>query len=89
MKYFKFFRGYTYPTDSIESPVGGRRALRATWTPEMAHDMALRVTWTPEMAHDMAAYHDINAEEELTRLLSQEINEEIIRNLNNLGGNRA
>jgi hypothetical protein len=75
MKYFKFFRGYTYPTDSIESPVGGRRALRATWT--------------PEMAHDMAAYHDINAEEELMSLLNQEINEEIIRNLNNLGGNRA
>ena len=74
MKYFKFFRGEINPTGSVRV-VGAVRRLRATWT--------------PEMAHDMVAYHDINAEEELMSLLNQEINEEIIRNLNNLGGNRA
>jgi hypothetical protein len=48
--------------------------------------MPLRVQWTPELAQDVAAYHNIDAETELTNLLSehvaQEINREIIRDLN-------
>jgi hypothetical protein len=45
----------------------------------------IRATWTPELAQDIAMYHNINAEEELTRLLSEEltrqIDEDIIRTL--------
>ena len=45
----------------------------------------IRATWTPELAQDIATYHNINAEEELTRLLSEEltrqIDEDIIRRL--------
>lgn len=45
----------------------------------------LQVTWTPELAQDLEAYHNIDAEQELTNLLSQqvaaEIDREIIRDL--------
>jgi hypothetical protein len=45
----------------------------------------IRATWTPELVQNIEAYHNINAEEELTRLLSQElsrqIDEDIIRTL--------
>lgn len=45
----------------------------------------LRVTWTPELAQDLTAYHNIDAEAELTNLLSEniarEINREIINDL--------
>ncbi len=45
----------------------------------------LRVTWTPELAQDLTAYHNIDAEQELTNLLSEhvaaEIDREIIRDL--------
>jgi len=34
----------------------------------------LRASWTPELAQDVAAFHNIDAEAELTRLLSEEIN---------------
>jgi hypothetical protein len=37
----------------------------------------LNVTWSPELAQDLEAYHNIDAEEELTALLSQEIAREI------------
>lgn len=63
----------------------------------------LRATWTPEMAQDLNAYHAIDAEAELTRVLSEElinqwgrnisdaIDDEIISRLldNNEGGQRA
>ena len=37
----------------------------------------LRATWTPEMAENMERYHNLDAEEELTRMLSEEISREI------------
>jgi hypothetical protein len=47
----------------------------------------IRVIWTPEMVQDISAFHNIDAEAELTRLLSEElsrnINDNIIRNLLN------
>ena len=33
----------------------------------------LRATWTPELAQDIEAFHNIDAEAELTALLSNEI----------------
>lgn len=46
----------------------------------------IRAVWTPEMAQDLRAFHDINVETELTNLLSEqirnEIDRQIIRDLN-------
>ena len=39
----------------------------------------IHITWTPEIAQDLEAYHDIDAEAELTRLLTEEITQEIDR----------
>lgn len=48
----------------------------------------LKAVWTPELAQDLAAYHSVDAEAELTALLSEElaaeIDREIIRDLINL-----
>lgn len=45
----------------------------------------IRATWSPELAQDLQAYHGIDAEAELTRLLSEEwarsIDREIINTL--------
>lgn len=47
----------------------------------------IRVIWTPEMVQDISAFHNIDAEAELTRLLSEElsgnIDDNILRNLLN------
>ena len=37
----------------------------------------LRASWTPQLAQDLQTYHGLEIEEELTRLLSEEINREI------------
>jgi hypothetical protein len=48
----------------------------------------LKAIWTPELAQDLAAYHSVDAEAELTALLSEElaaeIDREIIRDLINV-----
>lgn len=53
--------------------VGGERTIRATWS--------------PEMAQDVMAFHHIDAEAELTRILGEQIAQEmdghIIRQLRN------
>lgn len=33
----------------------------------------LRAAWTPELAQDIQAFHNVDIEEELTRILSQEM----------------
>lgn len=47
----------------------------------------LRSTWSPELAQDVAAFHNIDAEAEITALLSEnivcEIDREILRDLRN------
>jgi len=48
----------------------------------------LNIQWTPELAQDLNAYHNIDAEAELTNMLTQhlaaEIDREIIRDLRNM-----
>lgn len=39
----------------------------------------IRAIWTPEMVQDISAFHNIDAEAELTRIL----NEELSRNIDN------
>jgi len=53
----------------------------------------LRATWSPELAQDVSAFHNIDAEAELTALLSEqiasEIDREILRDLKSLGAWQA
>jgi hypothetical protein len=48
----------------------------------------LQATWTPELTQDLTAYHNIDAEAELTAMLAEqvgnEIDQEIINNLHNM-----
>lgn len=52
----------------------------------------LRATWSPELAQDVAAFHNIDAEAELTALLSEqiaaEIDREILRDLKDCSPNK-
>ena len=41
----------------------------------------LRATWSPELAQDVSAFHNIDAEAELTALLSEQISAEIDREI--------
>jgi hypothetical protein len=43
----------------------------------------IRTTWSPELAQDLQAYHGLNIEDELTRLLSEEITRNIDREIIN------
>lgn len=47
----------------------------------------IRVIWTPEMVQDISAFHNIDAEAELTRILNEELSRDIdnriLRNLFN------
>ena len=42
-----------------------------------AGERRIRATWTPELAQDLGAYHNIDVEDELTRILTEEMNREI------------
>jgi hypothetical protein len=49
-----------------------------TNTVEVRHGIRrIHAQWSPELAQDIEAYHNINVEEELTRLLSEELSREI------------
>ena len=41
----------------------------------------LRAQWSPDLADDLNYYHGINAEQELTRILSEEIAREMDENI--------
>jgi len=55
----------------------------------------LRAQWRPELVDDLNYYHNIDAEAELTRLMSEQISEEIDNEIINIltgrinGGQRA
>ena len=63
-----WIRPLSFKIESVEVTVGERR---------------LRTTWTPQLAQDLQAYHNIDTEEELIRLLSEEVTAEIDRNIVN------
>lgn len=46
-----------------------------------AETRTLRAEWSPEMAQDIAMYHNIDAEQELTELLSRELSDAINREI--------
>ena len=41
----------------------------------------LRAQWSPELAQDLEAYHSIDFEEELSKIIAEKIDKEIIKNL--------
>ena len=45
--------------------------------PIVAKTRKLKAVWTPELAQDLNAYHSIDAEAELTSLLSEYVSMEI------------
>ena len=46
-----------------------------------AEERKLRATWSPELAQDVAAFHNIDAEAELTAILSEQIAAEVDREI--------
>lgn len=47
----------------------------------LGEDRAIRAVWTPELAQDLMAFHNIDAEAELTALLTNEVANEIDRQI--------
>lgn len=66
--HFKLLRGKDYHVinQSVEVNMRTRR---------------IRAAWTREMVEDMSAFHNIDVEEELTRLLTEELSREIDREI--------
>ena len=54
-----WLKPFSFEISSVEVTAGERR---------------IRATWTPELAQDVSAFHNIDAEAELTRLLTEEMN---------------
>ena len=91
MKSFKFFRGYVDPTGMPLNydRVGARRLVLAGL--KSAEDIPdeygrvgtrrINATWTREMAEDVSRFHNIDAEAELSALLTETIAQNIDRNI--------
>jgi hypothetical protein len=73
-----------YDTLELESQMGEVSFELESVTVSVT-ERKLRATWTPELAQDVSAFHNIDAEAELTALLSEqvaaEIDREILRDL--------
>ena len=61
-----WLKPFSFEMSSVEVTAGERR---------------IRATWTPELAQDVSAFHNIDAEAELTALLSEEVAAEIDREI--------
>lgn len=69
-----------YDSLELETEIG-EVSLRITSTTVAVEERKLRATWSPEMAQDVSAFHNIDAEAELTALLSEQIAAEIDREI--------
>lgn len=72
--------------DSLELETEmGEVSFKLTSAVVSVEERKLRATWSPELAQDVSAFHNIDAEAELTALLSEqiagEIDREILRDL--------
>ena len=68
---FKFFRGIT------QDRIGEVSSVTVN-----VNERILRAIWSPELAQDVSAFHNIDAEAELTALLTEQIASEIDRECN-------
>jgi len=71
---------YTYNTIEA-SPNMSELTLRFSSVTVNSITRKMRAHWTPELAQDLEAYHSIDAEAELTALLSEEVAAEIDREI--------
>ena len=69
---FKFFRGREIAILRVWTPEGDGREYYTNIQVEPAI-RPLRAIWTPQMHEDMQAYRNMDAEAELTRIMSEEI----------------
>lgn len=69
------------PSFCFESPCLKPFDLNIESVEVTAGTRRIRATWNPELAQDVSTFHNIDAEAELTRLLTEEINREIIENI--------
>ncbi len=74
----------TYGTLELETEMG-EVSFKLDQVDVSVEERKLRATWSPELAQDVSAFHNINAEAELTAMLSEqvaaEIDREILRDL--------
>lgn len=47
--------------------------IKVASIPVTANDRKLKVNWTPELAQDLNAYHDLDAESELTQVMADQV----------------
>jgi hypothetical protein len=77
-----------YATLELETEIG-EVSFRLDEVVVAVEERKLRATWSPELAQDVSAFHNIDAEAELTAMLSEqvaaEIDREILRDLRKLG----
>jgi hypothetical protein len=94
IRLFKFFDGIGLYRliiserydDGFRFLTGESDELRITANHEIVRGRTrtLRATWTPEDADELNAYHAIDPEAELSRLMSEEIDRDIVRRLTNI-----
>ena len=77
-------QGFFHPTGKTTSDTGLNKDigipevnLQLNSEPIVAKTRKLKAVWTPELAQDLNAYHSIDAEAELTALLSEYVSMEI------------
>lgn len=74
------FRYRAYDTLEFEERIGEVSFDLASVTVSVT-ERKLRATWSPELAQDVSAFHNIDAEAELTSLLSEQIAAEVDREI--------
>lgn len=69
-----------YDTLELETEMG-EVSFQLTSVTVTVEERKLRATWSPELAQDVSAFHNIDAEAELTAILSEQIAAEIDREI--------
>jgi len=72
---------YKVYNDLEASPNMSELTIRFSSVTVVTETRKMRAHWTPELAQDLEAYHSIDAEAELTALLSEEVAAEIDREI--------
>lgn len=69
-----------YDSLELETEIG-EVSFKMTAVTVSVEERKLRATWSPELAQDVSAFHNIDAEAELTAILSEQIAAEIDREI--------
>lgn len=69
-----------YDSLELETEIG-EVSFKLDFVTVSVEERKLRATWSPELAQDVSAFHNIDAEAELTALLSEQIAAEIDREI--------